>query len=664
MLAQQRTKKIRRNLYFAEINRASLTTLDSTALQTVREVTRKWIPGPGEADLRGWEWHYLDNLYRYDLFSFDGHRDEVGAVAYSPDGTRAASHDRSGTLWIWSAADGSELLEWEGTTHTWSPLRWNPEGDELAFFDHAKHLIRLDVESGEVKMKVQVPNANAGYLAWSPDGKRFAVRRNADALLVMNAGNGDIEHVIATDYSRFGGFAWGPESSELAAASGDGNLSIWDADADSSVPKRPPGASLRFLSWSPDGKYLAGETGPTAEAAPTPSRSIGVVDARTMKRVEMFPGHFNHIRSVVWSDDSQLVISSSSDYTVRVWKPGERREQHVIPCTEVPFGISWNSASRHLAVTEGNRVRVVDGTRQSVHRWWGRGDHYEVRWSPDGSRLFSTGYNGFVRIWDPDTKAKVAEFGDGTGGRIHSACWSPDGTRLASAAAEIVIWDLAAGTELRRLDGHGGEVFSVDWSPDGNRLASCGKDGTIRIWDADSGDEVNKFSPEGVRFNNVANLRWSPDPAGRFLAVSAQGPERRTLILASESLDPVRSLESRDGSPVHSLAWNPDGTQIAIGSMAGIRIFDRDSGELLQEMSGHVGPTLGVDWSPDGRRLASAGADRMIRLWDVETGHVALTIKAAENVIKLLDWSPDGGRIVSSDFGYLNVWDGRPREAD
>ena len=133
------------------------------------------------------------------------------------------------------------------------------------------------------------------------------------------------------------------------------------------------------------------------------------------------------------------------------------------------------------------------------------------------------------------------------------------------------------------------------------------------------------------------------------------------LILDSESLTLVKALGSRDGSPVVSLAWDPEGSRIALGSKSGIQIFSSHSGEILQDLRGHEGETRGIDWTPDGRRLASAGADRMIRVWDVETGLVALTIQASREVVNHLDWSPDGTRLITSDPRVLSIWDGRER---
>jgi WD40 repeat protein len=150
-------------------------------------------------------------------------------------------------------------------------------------------------------------------------------------------------------------------------------------------------------------------------------------------------------------------------------------------------------------------------------------------------------------------------------------------------------------------------------------------------------------------------VRWSPDEEGDKLAVSA---EAKVYVLDSQSPSIIRTIESRGGSSIHDISWDPAGRRIAIGSASGtIEIFDAHSGEVVQTLRGHEGGTTGLQWNPDGTRLASAGGDRLIRVWDLETGLVALTIQASRFPVLHLAWSPDGRRLASTDMWKLKVWD-------
>jgi WD40 repeat protein len=95
-----------------------------------------------------------------------------------------------------------------------------------------------------------------------------------------------------------------------------------------------------------------------------------------------------------------------------------------------------------------------------------------------------------------------------------------------------------------------------------------------------------------------------------------------------------------------------------------IQIFDSHSGEILQELLGHEGQTRGLDWNPDGSRLATAGGDSLIRISTVEKGKEGITNQTGPYRADHLDWSPDGTRLVSSDPRWLSIWDGRDRAGE
>ena len=133
----------------------------------------------------------------------------------------------------------------------------------------------------------------------------------------------------------------------------------------------------------------------------------------------------------------------------------------------------------------------------------------------------------------------------GTPTGVHSVAFSPDGKRLASASDDgtVKVWDAGTGQEILTLKGHTDRVDSVAFSPDGKRLASASADGTVKVWDAGTGQEDPH--PQGAH-QHVRSVAFSPD--GKRLASASQdqtvkvwdaatGQETLTLKGHTDSVD-------------------------------------------------------------------------------------------------------------------------------
>jgi WD40 repeat protein/energy-coupling factor transporter ATP-binding protein EcfA2 len=274
-----------------------------------------------------------------------------------------------------------------------------------------------------------------------------------------------------------------------------------------------------------------------------------------------------------------------------------------------------------------------------------------AQYSPDGTRIVSSGSDGTVRVWSSEG-GRAALILDRHKDWVVSAQYSPDGTRIVSASLDqtVRVWQADSGAEVLVLSGHEAPVPSAQFSPDGGRIVSAGADGTVRVWLADSGTE---FSVLTGHEGQVGMAAFNHDGT-RIVSV---GDDATVRVWSSDGSGEALILTGHEG-PVLSARFGPDGARIvSAGEDGTVRVWSLDgSGETLI-LTGHEGPVLSAWFSPDGTRIASAGLDGTVRVWLSDGTGDVLTLRGHEGQVGSAQFSPDGTRIVSaSEDGTLRIW--------
>ncbi len=439
----------------------------------------------------------------------------------------------------------------------------------------------------------------------------------------------------------------------------DGTPQIWDPRTGARVRLRGHDGLVAAFNFRPDGaRLVSGGSDAT----------VCLWNAADGALLAAGRGHTGSVGMVLFSPDGRLIASIAYDRTLRIWDAD----------TLEPRGV-WH----------GHTAQVSS-----------------ANWRPDSRELLTTSLDQTLRLWD--ITAGDARHILRHPAYVYPASIDPRGAIVAGGAwdASVRLFDADSGLLRRELATHLGYVEHIAFSSDGARLLVRGRTGRLQVWDLDQGrllaerpQQANirsAFHHDGrqvlVDFNpaRATALLWdittdtvASQPLAAVVHVDTPllSADRQAIVLASEG-QPVRVHRVSDGALLCDtglMAREPQGVSFDRGDHAPARlavpgaretdgvqddravtIFDAITGRIVIVLRRHTDTVFAVAFSPDGKRLATAGRDRIIRLWDARTYEPVAELRGHQSYIWSLTWSADGARLISgSGDRTVRVWDGR-----
>jgi WD40 repeat protein len=330
----------------------------------------------------------------------------------------------------------------------------------------------------------------------------------------------------------------------------------------------------------------------------------------------------------------------------------------------IAFCVSPNDgAVATLAVTFRGNVREVEtqlvvwnpGTWTERRRitWKDRPQVSQIAFSPGGTTIAMQQHDGALRLCSVDKESTLLRPSPFRGD-VESIEFSPNGKLLVTAGQQgVLLWEPRTNRDPEKLSGIPQGAGVVRFSADGKSLAVGCYDGTTRIIDVASRQQMLVIANEDHR-HSTEGMYFTPDGAQLIIPSPANSVE----FFDVHTAEPARKLESQAIHPLGVAVSSAGDLLACIGSHAAIDVWDVKTGDRISDQwIGHVDPPMQLEFASQDRQLVTSGADGAIRFWDVGTSRIVRTVNH-ENWVVALIMSPRRDLLLSCGLDdSIRLWD-------
>jgi WD40 repeat protein len=546
----------------------------------------------------------------------------VVSLSVTADGSKAATAGADKTAKVWTLADGkaAATVALAGPAQA---IAVSPNGTRLAiaFADgKANHLNVYDVATGRELQALPQPGGPIRSLSFLPDNRTLLASGDDKAVTVH-----DVAATSAVPVCKDGvvAFALNPAAAQAITAGADQTVKLWDLATSKEIKKLVTVTEpITALAVSRDFSAFAVTAGKTAKV-------WQIADGKELASI----AHPADVVSVGFSGDKSRLITGAADNLARVWEVATGRLVQTFAHTGAVRGVAMHpsqplvmtaSTDRTAAVHSLVLNRIVAASPKALRA---------ILATPDSARVIVAGDDGVIRVFNAGNGTEERKIGEPTGA-MYAIALSKNGQVFAAAGADktIRLFTFNDGKEVGTI-ALPAPVRGLTFSADAKLLVGVADDRTVTAWGTafqpgqplpdDFGKTVQQFT------HGDAVLAAAFTDKGELFTGSADKTVRQWKVAANV---PTRNFQHPN--LVDAVAWSPDGKHLATACHDGIlRVFDVEKNVPIKTINAHTTPPPGspiysVTWTTDGKQLLSTSFDKSMKLWDATAGTLVKEFKA------------------------------------
>lgn len=593
------------------------------------------------------------------LARIETHTQSVNTVEFSPDGDRIVSTDWAGEARIhrWRTESDPIILD-HGDQQVWS-AQFHPNRPWVATAANDGAVRLWSSETGDLLSETAAHSISVNYLSFSPNGTSIATGSSDHSIKIWSIADEpqlELANTIRGHTDWVTSVRYSPDGKLLASSSDDSTLRLWHSDTGEQLAifegHEGPTTSVSF---SPDGEKLA-STGA--------DKTVRLWKINSPETPTVLAGH----QDVTWSarfspnHDDAIVVSSSTDATLRIWSAIERIEINAVPELEnLRFATFLRNGNAVVGTSEDNEIRFLDLLEGGASKTFALpskpttliGFH-------DGSRFLIGDSQGDVLTLQiaPNGEPKVISNVSVADSPItHLNVASDDATTLiGTASGRAIVYDSTSNEIRHDLEKHGDIVLSSAFDFQTNRLITGSKDNDIRVWNVLTG-ELEKVL--GQHDADVMALAFSKDGRRFFSASRATN----SIAWSAETLEPIATYRAHADVVTSIALVGTTGTAITVDLGGAIHAWNQSTGATQMVVSPVEQSPTALTYNPETQKIIALYSDGHLVRFDfpLERGIELLNAVCGRMAGQTARWAlPKAARYHNSADIETYRFDARP----